>query len=105
MNQVLFVCFGMKLYALNLAGLQCTGANPNALRLAIHHNANFLYVHTPSALGSIIRVGYVMSRTRAFASNEAFASHDYTSSELYTVKPAAKSIHNECIRMLVSTLL
>jgi hypothetical protein len=63
------------LYARHFSGLQGAGAHINAFRLAVHQNANFLHVDSPSAFAVVVGVRNMIAGSRFFSCNEAFASH------------------------------
>ena len=62
----------------DFAALDAAGADANALRSAIYKGFNRLEVDVPAAPRDVVRVGDVVSKTRAFAANVAYLCHDYS---------------------------
>ena len=65
----------MKLCLLDLARLDAAGADPNALRGAVHHSLDRLQIHIPAPLGHVMRVRNVVAKLRPFAANITYLCH------------------------------
>ena len=61
----------------DFAALDAAGADANALRSAIYKGFNRLEVDVPAAPRDVVRVGDVVSKTRAFAANVAYLCHNF----------------------------
>ena len=62
-----------RLYTNNFARFKRARADVDALRLAVNHNANLLYINSPSPFCFIVGMGNVIAFFRRFAGDEAFA--------------------------------
>ena len=77
------ISMGRRLCLGDFAALDATGADADALGIAVDEGLDGLQVHVPAAAGNVVRVRNVIAELRTFAANVAYLCHGFAPNPVY----------------------